>query len=75
MNVINDRTTCVSCGSCWDTCPALFEQDPEDSFSRIVEQYRLNGNRAEGTPPLDLEPCARDAADLCQVQIIRIENG
>lgn len=75
MNVIIDRMTCVSCGSCWDTCPALFEQDTDDSFSRIVEQYRLNGNRAEGTPPLDLESCARDAADLCPVQIIRIENG
>jgi ferredoxin len=75
MKVIIDCLTYVSCGSCRDTCPALFGQDPEDSFSRIVGQYRLNGNRAGGTPPLDLESCARDAADLCTVQIIRRENG
>ncbi len=50
MKVIIERATCVSCGSCWETCPRLFEQDPDDSFSRIIEKYRVNGNIAEGTP-------------------------
>lgn len=72
MNVIIDRATCVSCGSCWDTCPQLFEQDPDDSFSRIVEKYRLGGNIAEGTPAEDLQACAQEASDLCPVQIISI---
>jgi ferredoxin len=52
----------------------LFEQDPSDSFSRILEKYRINGNIAEGTPTDELAACAREAADLCPVQIISIEE-
>jgi ferredoxin len=72
MNVSINRTLCVSCGSCWDSCPGLFEQDPDDSFSRITEHYRVGGNTAEGAPPEELEGCAHDAADLCPVQIITV---
>jgi ferredoxin len=50
----------------------LFEQDPDDSFSRIIEKYRINGNIAEGTPTEDLALCAQEASDLCPVQIISI---
>jgi ferredoxin len=74
MKVTIDRATCVSCGSCWETCPGFFEQDPDDSFSRIIEKFRINGNIAEGTPPADLEACAQDAVDLCPVQIITIQE-
>jgi ferredoxin len=74
MNVIIDRETCVSCGTCYETCPELFEQDPDDSFSRIIEKFRVNGNIAEGTVPADLEACAQEAADLCPVQIISIRQ-
>jgi len=52
----------------------LFEEDPDDSFSRIIEKYRINGNIAEGTPPVELEACAQDASDLCPVQIINIKT-
>ena len=74
MKVIIERATCVSCGSCWDTCPGLFEQDPDDSFSRIIEKYRMNGNIGEGTPTEDLVACAHEASDLCPVQIISIQE-
>jgi ferredoxin len=74
MMVKIDRSNCVSCGSCWDTCPGFFEQDPGDSFSRIIEQFRAAGNLAEGIPPADAGACARDAADLCPVQIISISE-
>ena len=67
-----DCGTSVSCGSCQETCPDLSEQDPDDSFSRIFGKYRFEGNIAKGTPPESMEPCAREAGDLCPVQIIRI---
>jgi len=73
MNVTIDRASCVSCGSCWETCPGFFEQDPDDSFSRIIEKYRMNGNIAQGTPTGDLVSCALEASDLCPVQIISIQ--
>jgi ferredoxin len=74
MKVIIDRGTCVSCGTCWDTCPEFFEQNPDDSFSQIKEKYRISENRAEGKPEAELETCAREAVDLCPVQVIRIED-
>jgi ferredoxin len=72
MKVIIDRSNCTSCGTCWETCPAFFEENPDDSFSRVVEQFRSTENIAEGTAPGDLEACVTEAADLCPVQIIKI---
>ena len=72
MKVSIERETCVSCGSCWETCPGFFEQNPDDSFSQVIERYRLDGKIGEGQPTQDLEVCVRDAADLCPVQIIGI---
>jgi len=74
VKVIIDRVNCTSCGTFSDTCPLLFEQNPEYTFSQIIEKLRLNGNIAEGSPPAELGDCAREAADLCPVQIIRIEK-
>jgi ferredoxin len=75
MIVRIDRMTCVSCGSCYDTCPGFFEQNPDDTFSQVIEKYRLDGKIGEGTPPADLEVCVREAADLCPVQVISISDS
>ncbi len=74
MKVIIDRTQCVSCGSCWDACPALFIQNEEDSFSEIVEKFRENKDPGKSVALPDDMDCARDAADLCPSQIITIEE-
>ena len=75
MKVSIDRSNCTSCGTCWETCPAFFEENPDDSFSRVVEQFRSAGTIAEGIAPADLEACVTEAADLCPVQIIKIEKA
>ena len=72
MNVTIERDSCVSCGQCWDTCPMFFEQNPNDSFSQVIEEFRSGGNIGAGTPSADDEACVREAADLCPVTIIKI---
>jgi ferredoxin len=72
MNISIDRGACVSCGACWNICPELFDQNHCDSYSEVVENFRFNGNRAEGIVPDYLCCCAQEAADLCPVQIIRV---
>ncbi len=72
MNVTIDRMECVSCGACWNTCPALFEQNPCDSLSQIAEAFRFSGDRAEGVIPEDLVLCAREVVNLCPVAIIAL---
>jgi len=63
---------CISCGACWNICPELFGQNPCDSYSEVVEDFRFNEDRAEGIVPDSLCCCAKEAADLCPVQIIRV---
>ena len=74
MKIIIDRSNCVSCGTCWETCPDIFEENPDDSFSQIVKKYRLDGNIAEGKPPADLEDCAAQAASGCCADVIKVEQ-
>ena len=57
MKVTISREECTSCGTCRETCPDIFEQNPDDSLNQIVEKYRLNGNIAEGVPPRAFEDC------------------
>lgn len=74
MKVSIDRSNCTSCGTCWDACPAFFEENPDNSFSQVIEKFRSAGNIAEGTAPEDLIACVTDAADSCPVQIIKVEK-
>lgn len=75
MKVSIDRSNCTSCGTCWDSCQAFFEENQDDHFSQIIEKFRSGGNTAEGSAPKDLEVCVAEAADLCPVQIIRVEES
>jgi ferredoxin len=72
MNVTIDRNNCVICGTCWDTCPAFFEQNPDDSFSQVIEKFRPGTNPAEGSPTEDLVSCVTEASDSCPAQVILI---
>lgn len=74
MKIHIDRDDCTSCGTCWEACPEFFEMNPDDSLSQVIEKYRINGDRAKGTPPAGSEACARDSVDLCPVSIIHAEE-
>lgn len=73
MKVIIDREECTSCELCWEECPQVFEENPEDNWSQIVEAYRVDGNPGVGEVPDDIE-CVQDAADSCPAEIIHIEK-
>ena len=72
MKVTIDRNGCVSCGTCQDTCPSVFELSKDDTFSQVTESFRLDGDPAQGTVPQDIEACVTEAADLCPVQVITV---
>ena len=73
MKVTIDRKECTSCALCWDSCPDVFEENPEDGFSQIVAQYRANGSNAEGDVPEEQRECVEDSAAGCPVDIIHVE--
>jgi ferredoxin len=72
MKVRIDRNDCISCGTCWNTCPEFFEQNPVDTFSQIIDEYRIGNNPAEGDAPEELGKMVRRSSELCPVQIIRV---
>lgn len=73
MNIVLDRGNCSVCGTCWEIYPDIFEQNPDDSFSQIVEKYQVDNDNAVGRPPAEFEECAAKAADLCCSEVIHIE--
>lgn len=75
LKVTVTREDCISCGVCWSTCEAVFEESSDDGLTQITEQYRLNGNLAEGLVPSDLEDCVRDSADSCPVEVIHVAEA
>jgi ferredoxin len=71
-SVTINRAECTSCTTCWSTCPTVFEEDPADGMSRIVEQYRKGGDPGTGEIPAEHAACAQEAADICPVSIITV---
>lgn len=55
LKIAIDRNDCTSCTSCWNTCPEIFEEDPDDGLSRIIEKYQTSGDPANGEIPDDYE--------------------
>jgi ferredoxin len=51
-HVTIDREGCISCANCWTVCPDVFEENPEDARSRVVERYRSGAGPGEGDAPL-----------------------
>lgn len=74
VSVTIERDTCVSCGSCYEVCPDFFEENPDDSFSQVKKKFRKGDNIGEGDAPDEMADCVRDAADLCPVEIIHVED-
>ncbi|RPJ51210.1 MAG: ferredoxin, partial [Methanobacteriota archaeon] len=44
MKVAIDRDGCISCTQCWMLCPHIFEENPEDGKSMIVEMFRSDSD-------------------------------
>lgn len=63
MKAIVDPNVCTGCGLCIDTCPQVYEMGDEGVAIVI----------ADPVPP-DVADAARDAADQCPVEAIRIEG-
>jgi ferredoxin len=74
IRVTVNREECIACGVCYEECPEVFEEDPEDGLSRIVEAYRVDDGPAVGQVPDHLADCVQTAADGCPVEAIQVEG-
>ena len=70
VNVEIDRDGCISCANCWTVCPEVFEENPDDNRSQVVEKYR-SGDISKGQAPDDLT-CVKQAESECPVSVIHV---
>jgi ferredoxin len=61
MTAIVDTDTCVGCGLCSDTCPAVFEM--VDGVAKVIV----------GVVPPESESTCKEAAEGCPVTAIKVE--
>jgi len=59
MRVEVDQELCISCGTCIDACPEVFEWNDDDKAHTILEEV-----------PSDLEEQAHEAVENCPTEAI-----
>jgi len=62
MKASIDRSGCIGCGLCADTCPEVFVMAADNIADVLAE-----------TVPEDKEDCAVEAAEGCPVSVITVE--
>lgn len=62
MKASIDRSGCIGCGLCTETCPSVFRM-ADDGLAEVT---------VEIVPPAD-EAAAQEAADGCPVSVITVE--
>jgi ferredoxin len=66
--IIHDRKKCTGCAACVAVCPSMFEMS-EDQLADLK-----NSKEVDGIFELEIDnaECAKEAADLCGAQVIKI---
>jgi len=69
--IIHERKKCISCGACTSVCPTMFEMSEKDNLATLKNSKESsNGDFELETNNVD---CAKEAANICPVNIIKIE--
>ena len=61
MKIDIDRSGCIGCGLCVNTCPAVFRM-ADDGMAEVIAQ-----------PQGEVESAAEEAAQGCPVQVISVK--
>ena len=71
MKIIQERLKCIGCGSCVAVCSKFFDM-ADDGLANLKGSTQ-NGDNFE----LEVAEagCAKDAVEICPVQVIRIDSA
>jgi len=62
MKAVVDKSACIGCGLCVETCPVVFEMNDDIAVVKV-----------ETVPP-DAEDACKEAAEACPVEAITTEE-
>jgi len=73
--IIHERKKCISCGACVSVCPDLFEMSEKDNLAML----KNSKEKIDGIFELEIGNavdfnCIKEAANICPIEIIKIEN-
>jgi ferredoxin len=74
MKVTIEREECIICGACYEDCPEFFEENPDDTWSQVIEHYRIDDKLDEGEGLEERRGCVEKAAEGCPVDTIQVEG-
>lgn len=60
MKVFVDPEVCISCGTCIDICPEVYDWNDEGKAHSLYDEV-----------PEDLEECAKEGLESCPVEAIK----
>jgi len=70
--IIHDKKKCIGCGACANVCPTMFEMS-ENQIANLKNSKEINGVfELETDNAMD---CIKEAADVCPINIIKIEKN
>lgn len=72
MKIILERAKCIGCGSCSALCPSYFKLD-DDGLAVLKGAYNNKDEQVLEIQEHEVG-CAKEAAEVCPVQIIKIEK-
>jgi len=70
--IIQDRERCIGCGSCAAVCPKFWEMNYEEGKANL-KGAKENEKGEQEIEIKDIE-CNEEAADVCPVNVIKIEK-
>jgi len=72
IKIIHERKKCISCGACAMVCPAMFEMSEKDNLATLKNSKESSNDDFE--LETDNADCAKEAANVCPINIIKILN-
>jgi ferredoxin len=71
VKIVHQRKKCAGCGICAAMCPDFFEMDSKDNLARLKNSKEIGDHFELKVENADY---VKDAASMCPVKIIKIEN-
>lgn len=69
--IIHQRKKCIGCGACAAICPKFFEINKKDGLAVLKNSKKVGENFELKVDKLE---CLKDAAEMCPLKIIKIED-
>lgn len=72
--IIYNPKKCINCGSCVSICSILFKISNKKDKKVLLIDGKLNKNSGNFERKVRDVKCAKDAVDVCPVQVITIKT-